>query len=145
MALSALGSANAQAQNARELERAAAQAEITNRLNEQMEAQEAAEALSSRRSYEGASGLTDLTGSVMRKIRADYMRDKAVRQYNAAVEAGQLKSQAANQRLRAGVSLVGAMGSGLMMYHSLGTPAASGAAAGTENAFQMKNVAGIGA
>ncbi len=132
MALSALGSMQAHTQNAKELERAAEQAKITNQLNESMEAQEAAEVLSTRRSYEAASGLTDLTGSVMRKIQSDYLRDKAVREYNAAVGAGQFRSQASNQRLRSGVSLVGGIGSGLMMYHSLAKP--NTGTAGTENA-----------
>lgn len=142
MALSGLAGASAQAQNAREMERAAEQAEISNRLNETMEAQEAASVLSTRRTYEAASGLTDMTGSVMRKIRSDYLRDKAIREYNAAVEGGQLRAQARNQRLRAGASALGAVGSSFMMAHSLGTPA-GGAAAGNENAFQMHNVAGL--
>lgn len=131
MALSALGSMQAHTQNAKELERAAEQAKITNQLNESMEAQEAASVLSTRRTYEAASGLTDMTGSVMRKIRSDYLRDKAIREYNAAVEGGQLRAQARNQRLRSGVSLVGGIGSGLMMYH-IAKP--NTGTAGTENA-----------
>lgn len=130
-------------QNARQMEQAAEQAAISNRLNETMEAQEAVSVLSARRTYEAASGLTDITGSVMRRIRADYLRDKAIREYNAAVGAGQMRAQASNQRMRAGATLIGTVGSSFLMAHHLGT--GGGGAGGSENAFQMKNVAGIGA
>lgn len=108
--------------NARAMETQAAQVGKINALNEIMEAGNAASALSGQRAKEASSGLTDTTGTVMRKVYTDYLRDKEVRKYNAAIEAQQLRTQAGITRTEGFASGLGTIGGGLLRFNRLQTP-----------------------
>lgn len=110
------------AQNAKTYDAQARSVQQTNELNERMEAESAAEALSERRTFEAASGLTDSQGTVSREILKKYLRDKTVRKFNADTEAASLRSQANEARLRSGTSLLGGLGGAWLSYEILKVP-----------------------